>query len=455
MADYSNRKALIVGAARSGLSAARLLDRLGSETAITDMKSAKKIADLDANLPGRTKRMLGGHDEIDLAGYDLVVLSPGVPLDSPLATRARKARIEIISELELAFTSLNAPVIAITGTNGKSTTTALIGEIARAGGARVYVGGNIGAPLADAAGSDYDWVVAEVSSFQLEAIKTFRPKIGLLLNITPDHIDRHGSMEVYSGLKARLFENQTPDDIMIINADDPWVMGTKLNTSPVICRFSRLSSVGSGAWIEEGIVSVRIGKGKITRLFAIDKLKIEGSHNIENAMAASIAGLAAGFDAEDVTKAILGFKGLRHRMEFVGEINGIRFYNDSKGTNIDASVKSLAGFTKNVVLIAGGSSKGLDFAPLVEAVFKHAKGVTLIGETAREIEKSLGQFQPKIMANDMNHAVRIATEWCGPGDAVLLSPGCASFDMYENFEQRGEAFISAVNKIRESLQTCR
>jgi len=455
MADYSNRKALIVGAARSGLSAARLLDSLGSETAITDMKPANEIADLDAHLLRRTKRMLGGHDGIDLSGYDLVVLSPGVPWDSPLPARAREARIEIVSELELAFASLKAPVIAITGTNGKSTTTAMIGGIARAGGARVYVGGNIGAPLADAVGSDYDWVVAEVSSFQLEAIKTFRPKIGLLLNITPDHIDRHGSMEVYSGLKARLFENQRADDIMIINADDPQVMDASLNTIPMILRFSRLSSVVSGAWIEEGIMSVRIGSGEITRLFAIDKLKVKGSHNIENAMAASIAGIAAGIDAQDVTRAILDFKGLPHRMELVREINGVRFYNDSKGTNIDASVKSLAGFSKNVVLIAGGSSKGLDFAPLVKAIFKHAKGVALIGETAREIEKSLGQFQPRVIAKDMGQAVRIATQWCGPGDAVLLSPGCASFDMYENFEQRGESFISAVNNISESLQTCR
>jgi len=455
MGEYSGKKALIIGMARSGLAAARLLDRLGASLTVTDMKSESELAGIIEELPKSAARFFGGHDGVSLDDYDLAVISPGVPYDAPFTIAVRRAGIELISEVELAFTQLDCPVIAVTGSNGKSTTTSLIGVILKLAGFNIYVGGNIGAPLAEAVGGNYDWIVAEISSFQLETVKTFRPKIGLLLNITPDHLDRHKDMETYTALKARLFENQGAGDILIVNADDERTAAIKPGPGSRLLHFSEKPCTGAGAWLEEGRAVARM-ENSVFELFSAGQLRIKGRHNALNALAASLAALAVGVEPETIREAVIKFPGLAHRMELVGEIGGIRYYNDSKSTNVDATIKSLSGFNKNVALIVGGSDKGLKFGGLAQAVGENAKGVALIGETAPAISKELGGFAPKAMAKDMKEAVRLATQWLKPGDSVLLSPGCASFDMFENFEDRGEAFKAEVAVLlKEESQRCR
>lgn len=443
MGDYKNRKALVIGLARTGLSAARLLDEQGARVTVTDLRGEESLGGVCAALPGKTKKILGGHEGVPVSDYDLAVISPGVAWDAPLPSALREAGVEVISEIELSSTLISAPIIAVTGSNGKSTTTALIGETLKKAGKRTYVGGNIGAPLADAAGGDYDWVVAEVSSFQMEGVKTFRPRVGLILNITPDHIDRHKTIAAYAALKRRIFENQGAGDTLILNGGDPQLKDIMPPAGARILRFGRDPMTGEGAWVEEGMAVAVIGEEK-TPLFSIDDMKIKGPGNVENALAASLAALAAGASPGAMREAVKSFEGLPHRMERVAEADGVVFINDSKGTNVDATVKSLSGFDKDVVLIAGGSSKGADFAPLAEAVRKRAKGAVLMGATAQEIEKSLGGFEPVRRAEDMEEAVAMARRMAAPGDTILLSPACASFDMFENYEQRGEAFRAAV-----------
>ncbi|HEB72089.1 MAG TPA: UDP-N-acetylmuramoyl-L-alanine--D-glutamate ligase [Nitrospirae bacterium] len=454
MADYSGRKALIIGMARSGLAAARLLDRLGAKLAITDMKSESELAEIIEKLPKDAGRFFGGHDGVSLDNYDLAVISPGVPYDAPFTKAVRKAGIELISEVELAFTQLDSPVIAVTGSNGKSTTTSLIGAILKSAGFSVYVGGNIGAPLAEAVGENYDWIVAEISSFQLETTKTFRPKIGLLLNITPDHLDRHKDMETYTSLKARLFQNQGEGDVLIVNADDKRSAFIKPEPGAQALYFSEKPLTGAGAWLEEGKAVARV-ENKMFELFSAGQLRIKGRHNAQNALAASLAALTAGVEPEKISEAVIKFAGLAHRMELVDEIGGIKYYNDSKSTNVDATVKSLSGFNKNVALIAGGADKGSGFGGLAQAVAQNAKGVALIGQTAPAIFNELGEFEPKVITKGMKDAVRLASGWLKPGGSVLLSPGCASFDMFKNFEDRGDAFKAEVAGLKEESKRCR
>ncbi|VAX22041.1 UDP-N-acetylmuramoylalanine--D-glutamate ligase [hydrothermal vent metagenome] len=454
MVDYSGKKALIIGMARSGLAAARLLDRLGAKLAITDMKSESELADIIEKLPKDAGRFFGGHDGVSLDDYDLAVISPGVPYDAPFTKAVRKAGIELISEVELAFTLLDCPVIAVTGANGKSTTVSLIGAILKSAGFNVYVGGNIGAPLAEAVGGDYDWIVAEISSFQLETVKTFRPKIGLLLNITPDHLDRHKDMETYTALKTRLFQNQGEGDVLILNADDERVVAIEPRPGSQALYFSEKPLTGAGAWLNDDRAVARM-EDEVFELFRAGQLTIKGRHNTQNAMAASLAALAVGAQPEIIRAAVIKFPGLPHRMELVDEIGGIKYYNDSKSTNVDATVKSLSGFNKNVALIAGGADKGSGFGGLADAVVENAKGVALIGETAQVIFKELGEFEPKVIAKGMEEAVRLASGWLKPGGSVLLSPGCASFDMYKNFEDRGDSFKAEVAGLKEEGQRCR
>ncbi|MGK7345069.1 MAG: UDP-N-acetylmuramoyl-L-alanine--D-glutamate ligase [Candidatus Nitrospinota bacterium M3_3B_026] len=449
MADYKNRKALVIGLARTGLSAARLLDDQGAHVTVTDLRSEESLGEFCAALPEKTKKFLGGHEGVPVLDYDLAVISPGVPWDAPLPSALREAGVELVSEIELSSTLISAPIIAVTGSNGKSTTTALTGEMLKKAGKRTYVGGNIGAPLADAAGGDYDWVVAEVSSFQLEGVKTFRPRIGLILNITPDHIDRHGTMAAYAALKNRIYENQGEGDTLILNAGAPLLKNIMPPTGARILRFGRDPMTGEGAWVEEGMAVAEFD-GERVNLFSLGEMRIKGPSNVENALAASLAALAAGAGPGAIREAVAGFEGLPHRMERVAEVDGVVFINDSKGTNVDATVKSLSGFDNDVVLIAGGSSKGADFGPLASAMRKHAKGVVLIGATAQGIEKALGGFEPVRRAKDMEVAVAMARQMAAPGDTILLSPACASFDMFKNYEQRGEAFGAAVRSLEMS-----
>lgn len=454
MTDYAGKKVLIIGLARTGLSTACLLDRLGAETTVTDTKTESELGIYVEKLPEKTVKKLGGHGGVDVSDYDLAVISPGVPWDSQLPVALRDAGVELISEIELASRLLSAPVIAVTGSNGKSTTTTLMGRMLEEAGLKVYTGGNIGAPLADAVGEDYDWIVAEVSSFQLEGVKTFRPKIALILNITPDHIDRHKTMTAYAALKNRIYENQREGDTLIINAADPMLEDVAPPRGVKVLRFGFSHTERDGVYMD-GQRAVAFLNGETEKLFSAEDLAIQGRHNQENALAAALAAYMAGVTSDDIRKAILSFKGLPHRMERVAEIDGVFFVNDSKGTNPDATVMSLAGFEKNVILIAGGSSKGADFSSLAEAVWKSAKGVVLIGGTAEAIEEALGVFQPKVHASSMEEAVRMASAWAARGDTVLLSPACASFDMFENYEDRGEAFKRAVGELVKEGGRCR
>ncbi|MDH5637123.1 MAG: UDP-N-acetylmuramoyl-L-alanine--D-glutamate ligase [Nitrospinota bacterium] len=445
MSLYSGMNAIVIGLARSGVAAARLLRNQGASVDVTDSKSREELEERIASLPEGTGLYLGGHDGVSLDQYSLAVISPGVPWDSPFAASARSAGVEMISEIELASRHISEPIIAVTGSNGKSTTTTLIGRILERLGKSVFVGGNLGNPLSDAVGHDYDWVVAEVSSFQLEGIKTFRPKISVITNITADHLDRHGNTESYTALKARVFENQGKGDTVILNGADSG--STFLSQNPSVRKLwfgSKPDENEGGAWVENDTVYGEIPGRNSVKLLDLKDLMIKGPHNVENALAAALTALAAGAEQDVIAEAICSFRGLPHRMELVGTVRGINFYNDSKGTNVDATLMSLAGFDGDVALIAGGSSKGADFGPLAEEIKKRAKGAALIGETAAQIEKALGDYSPVKRAETMEEAVTAAASWLSPGDSVLLSPACASFDMYKNFEDRGEAFGRAV-----------
>jgi UDP-N-acetylmuramoylalanine--D-glutamate ligase len=446
MGDYSGVRAIVVGLARSGVSAARLLASRGAAVTVTDTRSEADLADFTGELPAGTRLALGGHEGINPGDYGLAVTSPGVWWDSPLLTALRGAGVPVISEVELACRHLTGPVIAITGANGKTTTTTLTGMMLKAGGIDVFVGGNIGDPLCGAVGQGHGWIVAEISSFQLEGIVSFRPRISLVLNVTPDHLDRHKTMATYSALKARVFENQKDGDVVILNAEDPLTASFKPHPSTRVLWFGRAAHGKPGAWTQGGMAVADLGEGAIG-LFRLDDLKVPGAHNVENALAAGLAALSAGVSPAAIGKTIRSFDGLPHRMEKVAVINGVTYINDSKGTNTDAAIKSLSAYEGNVVLIAGGSSKGADFTALAKAVRQRAKGVALIGKTAPAIAEALGDFAPKVMAKDMESAVRAAADMAAPGDTVLLSPSCASFDMFRNYEHRGDVFREAVTAI--------
>ena len=443
MGDYSGVRAIVVGLARSGVSAARLLASRGAVVTVTDTRNEADLGDFIEGLPAGTRRVLGGHDGINPGDYGLAVTSPGVWWDSPLLTALRDAGVPVISEVELAGRHLTEPVIAVTGANGKTTTTTLTGLMLKAGGADVFVGGNIGDPLCGAVGQSHGWIVAEISSFQLEGIVNFRPRISLVLNVTPDHMDRHKTMETYSALKARVFENQKDGDVVILNAEDMLTASFAPHPSTRVLWFGHAPHGKPGAWTQGGRAVADLGEG-VMELFALGDLKVPGSHNVENALAAALAALSAGVSPAVIGATIRAFEGLPHRLEKVAAINGITYINDSKGTNSDAAIKSLSPYEGNVVLIAGGSSKGADFTQLAKTVRQRARGVVLIGKTAPAIAEALGDFAPKAMAKDMESAVRAATEMASPGDTVLLSPACASFDMFRNYEHRGDVFREAV-----------
>lgn len=443
MGDYNGVRAIVVGLARSGVSAARLLASMGAIVTVTDTRSEADLGDFIEGLPAGARRVLGGHEGINPGDYGLAVTSPGVWWDSPLLTALRDAGVPVISEVELACRHLAEPVIAITGANGKTTTTTLTGLMLKACGVDVFVGGNIGDPLCGAVGQGHGWIVAEISSFQLEGIVSFRPRISLVLNVTPDHMDRHKTMETYSALKARVFENQRDGDVVILNAEDLLTASFKPHASTRVLWFGHFPHGKPGAWTQGGKAVADLGEG-IVELFRLDDLKVPGAHNVENALAAALAALSAGVSPAVIGETIRAFEGLPHRMETVAVINGVTYINDSKGTNADAAIKSLSPYDGNVILIAGGSSKGGDFAQFAKAIRQRAKGVALIGKTAPAIAEALGDFAPKVMAKDMESAVIAATDMASPGDTVLLSPACASFDMFRNYEHRGDVFREAV-----------
>lgn len=433
---------LVVGAGKSGVAAANFLARRGEEVCLTDSSESPQLPyALDAAI----QRSFGRQDEILLHSIGAIVLSPGVPTTVPLLQIATSKGIPVISEIELAYRHLKGSVIAVTGSNGKSTTTALIGEILRIAGRQPVVAGNIGEPLSAAIDLEKPRTyVLELSSFQLETVDTFRANIALLLNITPDHMDRYPNFDAYAAAKYRIFRNQQPNDYAIVNASDR--RAEARDTVARVWRFSSSQKLGEGAFLDREDLVMRVDGSE--RRFPRSLLKLQGTANVENALAAWLAARAAGVDDTSVQIAFGSFAGLPHRMVLVRELDGVRWINDSKGTNVDATLKSLESFEPSSVwLILGGKDKAGQFERMRDLVKKKTRGVITIGKAADRIAEALEGATAIIPAGDMQHAIDWASKHAGKGDTVLLSPACASFDQYRNFEHRGEHFQELVNAL--------
>jgi len=486
--EVKGKKILIFGVARSGVGAANLLTRLGAEVTVTDKKSKEELREFIERLLPPVRLSLGGHPEEIFKDVDLIVISPGVSLDISPLQKAREAGVKIIGEFELAYQinskfkiqNLKSPeFLAVTGTNGKSTTTTLLDLMLKSGDFRTILGGNIGNALTEeiykrigesenrrigeitvspchrftVSDSEIAYIVAEVSSFQLESIDAFRPRGAAILNITPDHLDRYHSMAEYRDAKARIFLNQQGEDFLVLNADDPEIneIGNKKlevrSVKPQILFFSRKKEV-KGVYFKNGIVYCNLPDLSLPTshfpLIRVDEIKIKGVHNLENAMAASAMALLANCPVEAVINTLKEFPGLEHRLEFVREFKKVSYINDSKGTNVGAVLKSLESFTEPVILIAGGRDKAGDFSVLRSLIKNRVKTLVLIGEAREKIKKALGDLTETIFADDLTMAVMLSRESASEGDVVLLSPACASFDMFKNFEDRGEQFKKIV-----------
>ena len=440
----------VVGLAKSGVAAARLIRHLGGRVLASD---SSPLEALPAEARGLERLgcalWAGGHPDEAFLGAELVVVSPGVPLELPALVAMRARGVPIIGELELAWRVMEADVIAITGTNGKTTTTALTGELLRTQVRPVLVGGNIGTPLAEHAlefpGDGL--VVAETSSFQLDTTDRFRPRVAAILNITPDHLDRHGTFERYVDAKARIFANQTPTDCVVLNADDPVTAALAGRARARVIWFSRLTTLTHGVFIYDGWIVAKLN-GSTERICPVTEITLRGQHNVENVLAATACALWTGMSPSSIRRGIAAFRGVAHRIERVHDDRGVVYYNDSKGTNVDSTIKALESFSEPVILIAGGKGKGQDFGPLAEAARGRVRRAILIGQDRARIRAALElQGVPAEDAESMDDAVRRAHEAAQVGDVVLLSPACASFDMFSNFEHRGDVFKSVVRAL--------
>jgi UDP-N-acetylmuramoylalanine--D-glutamate ligase len=442
----TGKRVLVVGLGKSGVAAARLLQARGAQVTVTDRKEKEALSEASADLAGLPIRFqLGGHRPDELLSTDLIVVSPGIPADEPFIQAAEKRKIPVIGEIELAADFITSPILAITGTNGKSTTTTLVGEILKAAGKKVFVGGNLGRPLSEAAASDWDFVVAEVSSFQLERVKAFHPKIAAYLNLTPDHLDRHGSMKAYAALKVRLFENQMPEDFAVLNADDPEVCRVSKSLRSQVISFSRKRSVDDGVYIDGPDILSTIGRKR--SVFKSGNLRLKGVHNLENVLAAVAVSQLAGCDDYATAQTLRRFSGLEHRLEWVHEKGGIVYVNDSKGTNVGAAIRSLESFSEPIIWIAGGREKETDFSVLRRAVRSHVRRAILYGEARSKMAGALEGTARIDEVKKLSDAVALAVSVAVPGEVVLLSPACASFDQFRNFEERGKAFKDAVKNL--------
>ena len=445
--ELKNKNTLVVGLAKTGVACARFLASKGARVTITDMRSEAALAGPLAELSEcNIIRELECHNEATFLSSDLIVVSPGVPMDLPQLVAAQKAGKEIISEIELASRFIDAPLAAITGTNGKTTTTTLMGAIFKHNGYHTFVGGNIGNPLIEMAESHQivDQVVAEISSFQLEWITSFRPTVAALLNLSEDHLDRYPSYQAYIDAKMRIFENQTEEDFAVVNRDDPRVWENTQNIKAHLFPFSRKIELEEGIFYRDGVITYR-HKGR-EECFPTAAIRLQGVHNQENIMAALACALLLGCRADESFETVLCFEALHHRMEFVREVNRVRYYEDSKATNVGSVEKALESF-ENITLIAGGKDKGGSYAPLVPLVRERVRHLVLIGEAAERMDRELGQLTDTSRATTLEDAVRIAAEITVPGGTVLMSPACSSFDMFRDYEERAERFIAAVNKL--------
>ena len=448
--SLAGRTAVVVGLARSGVAAARLLRDCGATVLGTDAKPIETLgADARALVTLGIRVVLERDALAAVRRADLVVVSPGVPVDAPLAAAARAAGVPVIGELELGWRATEAETIAITGTNGKTTTTALTGALLSRQVRPVLVAGNIGTPLA-AHALDFPpdgIVVAEVSSFQLETIEAFHPRVAAVLNVTPDHLDRHGSLAVYADAKARIFANQTSADCAVLNADDEGAVDLASRTRADVVWFSRTRLLSHGVSLRDGVITARLN-GHHEEIAPVSDIGLRGSHNVENVLAATACALWTGISPEDIRRGIRAFRAVPHRIELVRELDQVAYYNDSKATNVDSAIKALESFSEPIVLIAGGKGKGQDFAPLAEACRGRVTRVVVIGEDGPKIAAALERAGiPVTRSATLKDAIAAARGDARPGGVVLLSPACASFDMFDHFEHRGDVFKDLVRQL--------
>lgn len=451
--ELNGKRALVVGLGKSGVASALFMKAHGARVTVSDTKSGDELRNeipvlLDHGITVET----GGHGDRTFQGQDLIVVSPGVPVDAPPLVQARSLGETVIGEIELAAQFLPGPMIAITGSNGKTTTTTLAGEIMAAGGFPTLVGGNIGTPaisLADRAKPD-TVIVLEISSFQLETVQTFRPKVAVVLNVTPDHLDRHRTFEIYADAKARIFENQRPSDFAVLNADDPTCVAMSKRTRSHVFWFSRQKEVEQGAWVRGGMIVFRDASGQ-REILEVSEIPLKGAHNLENVLAAVCAGALMGCAPGKIRQAVHDFKAVEHRLEFVAAVGGVDYYNDSKATNVDATIKALESFPANIHLILGGKDKGSDYTVLNDLLRQRVKRVYTIGAAAAKIESQIISQKnggPELVhAETLENAIRKAHIAAKPGDIVLLAPACASFDQFKSYEHRGKVFKEIVRSL--------
>ena len=443
---------LVVGMGKSGKAAIEALLENGAKVYAQDSADASRMdKEFLAHLEKEGVGTFFGIVPEDLSVFDMLVLSPGVPTDLGFIVAAREAGAEIIGELELAYRLTPAHFVAITGTNGKTTTTTLVGEIFKAAGRKTSVVGNIGNPVVTEAlhaGQD-EWMITEVSSFQLETVKEFRPVVSAILNLTPDHLNRHKTMEAYGNAKARIAARQSEDDYLVINYDDKTALALAGQSRATVIPFSRKEQLEKGAYLDGSEIVIRDLSGKVHRIADAGDLRIIGDHNIENALAAAAICFFAGIDPDIISKAVTEFPGVEHRIEFCGSLNGVDFYNDSKGTNVDAAVIAIKALRNNIILIAGGDGKSQDFTDLAKHLCGSVTALVLLGRDAPIIEEAARKagFTEIYNCSTMEECVRKAADLSREGDKVLLSPACASWDMYPNFEVRGRHFKTCVRDI--------
>ena len=446
--ELEGKRVLVVGLARTGETVSLFAAGYGAKVTATDEKPESALAETAAKLRAAGVKLdLGGHSSSAFFEQDLIVVSPGVPANLPALALARIAGIPVWSEVELAWRFLRGKLVGITGSNGKTTATSLVAHILKTAGIPTLTGGNIGVPLLSLVerSTDSSVTVAELSSFQLEEIEKFRPEIGVLLNLTPDHLDRHASFEEYAAAKMRLFENQLDRDAAVLNADDPEVT-RRMPSGPHIYWFSRQKRVAEGAFLRDGQIVFRTD-GSEFALGRRDDIPLRGEHNVENVLAACAAAYLAGADSAAIANGVKTFRGVEHRLEFVAEIGGVVFYNDSKATNVDAALKAIEAFPGPLLVILGGKDKGSPYTPLVEPLRQRARLAILIGAAAEKIAADFGDAVPFVHAGTLDRAVQTAVDRAQPGDTVLLAPACSSFDQFENYEERGRAFKQLVAKL--------
>ncbi len=445
--DVKGKRILVVGLGKSGVASALFLQARGARVTVSDAKAEEQLRqEIPALLDQGITVESGGHGERTFRDQDLIVLSPGVPVDVPLVGQARARGVPVIGEIELASRFLKGHLVAITGSNGKTTTTTLAGEVISMGGYETLVGGNIGTPaisLVEESTAD-TYNVLEVSSFQLETIESFHPEIAVILNITPDHLDRHRNFRAYVAAKARIFEQQRESDFAVLNAGDPTCLELADQIRAQTRWFSRASEVKSGAYVKDGKIFWRDEESGEQEVMPVSEIPLKGAHNLENVLAAVCVGRLVGCERHRIHRAVQEFKAVEHRLEFVAKIQGVEYYNDSKATNVDATLKALESFPSGIHIILGGKDKGSDYSVLSALLKQRARRVYTIGAAAEKIASQIQGACEIVSAETLEAAVRRAAESAAAGEVVLLAPACASFDQFENYEHRGRVFKEAV-----------